>query len=704
MCRVLWQAILGLAGLLALTSPVAAQPRPYIGFAYPAGARQGTTVRVKVGGQGLTGLDRVLVTGPGVSVRVVDCFRPLGPVEMAVLNEQLRFLKRKNAPAPDPATERLISRIEKRSVEYVGFAACAALRELTFLEITIAPDAPPGERELRVVTPRGGASNPLAFYVGQLPEHCRKAMITATRSILGKEELALRVRPADEIESRITLPCTVNGQVAYGEINRYRFEARKGQRLVITTLARQLVPYIADAVPGWFQPVLTLHDGKGKEVACNDDYRFKPDPVIFYEVPADGEYVLSINDAIFRGREDFVYRISLGELPFVTSIFPLGGRVGQAHAVKIKGWNPGTVTMKAPGKDAPAGVQMLTATSQGLVSNAVPYALDTLPECLDKEPNDDPNHAQRVQLPVIVNGRIDRRDDRDVFRVEGRAGETIVAEVSARRLDSPLDSVLQVTDATGKVLALNDDQQDLGSGLNTHHADSYLRVQLPADGTYYVHLADMARNGGEEYTYRLRISAPRPDFALRVVPSSSVLRGKGTNWVSVLAIRQDGFTGPIKLGLKDPPEGFSAFPGILAANQSLTRIGLKTTLTQTKQPLTLRIEGRATIDGQEIAREAVPAEDRMQAFLWRHLLPAREFKVAVFDPASEPTTRRVPPELTPDRVEKARAAAAAGGAAGRKFTKAQVAFRVRQLRFLYEDGLLTDEFFLDKLAECEAVE
>lgn len=704
MCRMHWQAILGLAGLLALTSPVAAQPRPYIGFVYPAGGQQGTTFHVKVGGQGLTGLDRVLVTGAGVSVRVVDCFRPLGPVEMSVLNEQLRLLKRRTVPAPDQATEALISRIEKRAAEYVGFAACAALRELTFLEVTIAADAPPGERELRLATPRGGASNPLAFYVGQIPEHTRKPMITATRSILGKEEQALRVRPADEVEARITLPCTVNGQVAYGEINRYRFEGRKGQRLVITTLARQLVPYIADAVPGWFQPVLTLHDGKGKEVACNDDYRFKPDPVIFYEVPADGEYLLSINDAIYRGREDFVYRISLGELPFVTSIFPPGGRVGEARAVKVKGWNLGTATLQAPGKDVPAGVQMLTATGQGLVSNAVPFALDTLPEGLEKEPNDDPGHAQRVELPLIVNGRIDRRDDRDVFRVEGRAGETIVAEVSARRLDSPLDSVLQVTDAAGKVLALNDDQQDVGSGLNTHHADSYLRVQLPADGTYYVHLADMARNGGEEYTYRLRISAPRPDFALRVVPSSGALRGKGTNWVTVLAIRQDGYNGPIKLGLKDPPEGFSAFPAVLSANQSLTRIGVKTTLTETRQPLTLKVEGRASIDGKEVGREAVPAEDRMQAFLWRHLLPAREFKVAVFDPNTERASKRVPPELTPERVEKARAAAAAGGASGRKFTKAQVAFRVRQLRFLYMDGLLTDEFFLDKLAECEAVE
>ena len=142
----------------------------------------------------------------------------------------------------------------------------------------------------------------------------------------------------------------------------------------------------------------------------------------------------------------------------------------------------------------------------------MPFALDTLPECFEKEPNNDPAHAQKVKLPIIINGRIDRPDDWDVFQFTGRAGETIVAEVSARRLDSPLDSVLKLTDATGKLLAFNDDYEDPEAGLNTHHADSYLMVKLPADGTYYVHLGDTARNGGEEYAYRLRISAAAARF------------------------------------------------------------------------------------------------------------------------------------------------------------------------------------------------
>ena len=175
------------------------------------------------------------------------------------------------------------------------------------LEVTIASDAEPGARELRLVTLRG-VSNPLMFHVGQLPEYSRKPMITATLQVLGKEELALRKRPADEVEVRVTVPCTVNGQIASGEVNRYRFEARQGQRLVVTTQARQLIPYIADAVPGWFQPVLVLGDARGRN-SFGDDYRFNPDPVISFEC-RDGEYVSASPTPSTAGAR--IYRISLG--------------------------------------------------------------------------------------------------------------------------------------------------------------------------------------------------------------------------------------------------------------------------------------------------------------------------------------------------------------------------------------------------------
>ena len=85
--------------------------------------------------------------------------------------------------------------------------------------------------------------------------------------------------------------------------------------------------------------------------------------------------------------------------------------------------------------------------------------------------------AQPVTLPVIINGRIDKPGQWDVFRFQGRAGDEVVAEVIARRLDSPLDSVLKLTDAAGKQLAFNDDYEDKGAGLQTQYADSWLTRQ-----------------------------------------------------------------------------------------------------------------------------------------------------------------------------------------------------------------------------------
>ena len=734
LCKLNWLVVLAAAGLLGFAAQ--AQVRPYIGFVYPAGGQQGTTFQIRLGGQGLEDVNRVLVTGTGVTARLREYDRPLNPQEVTLLNEQLKELKRgkpegasmmMNSGAPmmaaesammtsgtttqktataragsDEPTLKLAARIEKRVAEFVSRPASVSLASIAYVEVTIAPDAQPGERELRLGTLRG-ISNPLVFHVGQLPEVCRKPMTTATLQVLGKEELALRKRPATEVEERITLPCTVNGQIASGELNRYRFTARKGQRLVITTQARSLIPYIADAVPGWFQPVLTLYDANGKEAAYDDDYRFKPDPTILYQVPSDGEYALAINDAIYRGREDFVYRITLGEVPFVTSLFPLGGRAGAPPAIKMKGWNLGKSELAAPEKDAEPGIHRLTTSGQSFVSNPLPFALDTLPEAFDKEPNDTLAQAQKVKLPTIINGRMDRPGDWDVFQFAGKANKTVVAEVYARRLDSPLDSVLKLTDAKGKLLAFNDDCEDLAAGVNTHHADSYLMARLPADGTYFVHLGDTARNAGEEYAYRLRISAPQPDFALRVVPSSISVRSKSTAPLSVYVIRKDGFSGPIKLVLKNPPTGFSAFPISLSGTQAMVRLTLKTTLVATEEPINLSVVGSAKIEGQDVTREAVPVEDRMQAFLWRHLVPASELKVLVFDPNYQPTPKRVAPVRAPTEVETKPAVASTDSATNKpKFTKQQVAGLLRQLKRLYEDDLLTDAFYDQKLAECEA--
>ena len=699
---------LGLAGLLAMAPAALGQARPYIGFAYPAGGQQGTTVQVRLGGQIVDDVDQVMITGTGVSARVVECRRRMNPQELQLLREQVRLLRQVQVamgagrPArpgrADNPTQQLITKIEQRMADFVARPACAAIAGVVIIEVAIAADAAPGRREMTVATSRG-VSNALVFHVGQLPETNRKPMGTTPVSVLGKERLSLRTRPPGDVEQVVTLPCTLNGQIAPGEVNRYRFEARRGQRLVISAEARGLVPFIADAVPGWFQPVMTLYDSNGKEVAYDDDYRFRPDPVILYEVPKDGQYVLAINDAIYRGREDFVYRITIGQLPFITSIFPLGGRAGAVPKIEMKGWNLADARLTPPRADAAPGTYAVTATAEGLVSNPMPFKLGTLPECLEQEPNNDPSHAQKVALPIVINGRIDRPDDWDVFQFTGQAGQTIVAEVEARRLDSPLDSFLKITDASGNVLAFNDDHADPEAGVNTHDADSYITLMLPASGTFYVHVGDTARHGGEEYAYRLRISPPQPDFTLRIVPSSLSMRSRSMVPVSVQVIRKEGFDAPIQLTLKNPPVEFTSPRVSVAPTQTTARLTLATKRVTTNPPVIVCVEGIATIQGRTVSHVAVPAEDRMQAFLWRHLVPAQGLAVMVFDPMYQPPPKRPLPLVVPPATATPATVSATTKPA---FTRQQVASRLRQLKLLYEEGLLTDEFYKAKVLECEA--
>jgi hypothetical protein len=365
--------------------------------------------------------------------------------------------------------------------------------------------------------------------------------------------------------------------------------------------------------------------------------------------------VVEIKDAIYRGRPDFVYRITLGELPFLTGIFPLGVRAGTTTAVKLSGWNLPTDTLTVDAKDQPPGRLPLSVHKGDMISNTMPLAVDTLPECLEREPNDSTQNAQAVTLPVIVNGRIDRPGDWDVFRFEGRAGQPIIAEVCARRLESPLDSVLELLDAAGARLAFNDDHEDKADGLLTHHADSLIRYTLPADGTYYVRLGDSQRHGGPEYAYRLRLSAPRPDFELRVAPSCLNTIPWRLNSLAVHALRKDGFNGPIALRFKDDPEGLALDGRLIPEGQDQVRMTLTVAPMLSADPIRVCLEGRATIDGREVVHTAVPAEEMMQAFFYKHLVPAADWTLVPEDrarfreEAARAAADKKPPKPSPAR-------------------------------------------------------
>jgi hypothetical protein len=621
--------VLAVALALWIAAPLAAQApnAPHAGYVYPAGGQQGTTVQVRVGGRFLDGAATALVSGRGVRGRVENIDKPLTQRQIADLREKAAGLQKS---AKTPAERRALADIRMQIGESLRRNANPTISELAILSVTIDADAEPGPRQLRLRTSLG-LTNPVVFVVGDLPEFREN------------EEKAT----ANDRDLAITLPATVNGrlipgdsdraqfpirqapQYMPGDVDRFRFRATKGQDLVCIARARDLTPYLADAVPGWIQATLSLYDASGRQIAYEDDFRFQPDPVLHVRVPEDGEYVLEIKDALYRGREDFVYRISIGSLPFITSIFPLGGPAGAKTVVQVNGWNlpANRVTMDAA--EATPGLYTVTTARTPLAANLVPFAVDTLPEVAEREPNDTREAAQHVTLPVIVDGRIQQAGDVDVFRFQGRAGGQVAAEILGRRLGSPLDSSLELLDPQGRRVAFNDDFEDKSAGLLTHHADSHLDATLTSDGVYALRVRDVQRMGGPEFGYRLRIGPPRPDFELRVSPADITAGAGNAVPVTITAIRRDLLDGDIQLALEDAPTGFALAGGTLPAGQDRIRVTLNVPQTVTAEPVGLKVVGRATVQGKPVARAAVPADDMMQAFAYRHLVPTDALRVSV---------------------------------------------------------------------------
>lgn len=618
---------------------------PHIGFLYPAGGQQGSTFEAMIGGQRFEGATNVFVSGEGVSVEILRYTVKYDPKELRQLfRNKENTLATRNEKAEKGenvgSMDARIAQIDRRLAiaelpEGVDFSNPKKVFQLykedakeqfnpqisdrLRIRVRVAKNAVPGERELRVYTPKG-LSNPFYFEVGALPE-------------------SQEVEPNDDHMSpgllEVPVPSVINGQVRPGDIDHFRFKAGKGDSVVVDVSARRIIPYLADAVPGWFQAVVAIHDEDGNEVAYQDDYKFNPDPVLFFDVPAAGSYTLSIRDSIYRGREDFIYRIAIGELPFITSIFPLGAQQGREVDIALSGRNLPTTRLTGTLPNNGREERHVSVKKEGYRSNQMPFAIGSLPETLEAEPNDAAENAQPATLPLVVNGRIQLPGDRDVFSFQGKKGESVSIETTARRLNSPIDTVITLTGPGLEKPVRNDDHMPkdashlhLGAGLVTHHADSYLLHDLPATGTYFVEIGDAQSQGGHDYAYRLRISQANPDFKLWLEPSGIQIAPGGTAMFSVRALRLDGFDGRINLKASTLPKGFEMSEAAILPGSDTTRFTITAPAEMVGKVVSPEIVGVGQIAGGGVTHPAIPVDDQMQAFLYRHLVPAQELVLA----------------------------------------------------------------------------
>jgi hypothetical protein len=616
---------------------------PHVGFVYPAGGKPGETLTVVIGGQYLRDYAGINLSGSSAEARLTDYLRIYDQQEGGNLQRRKELIEAKMAEEQSDTVkaqmQRQIELLEPeiamvravRMEDKMNPAMAAKkqfnpqIAERITLEFTLPSDIQPGEHELRVIT-ADGLSNPLVFMVGQLPE---AAETEPNNTVASPEQLP-------------EIPVLVNGQIMPGDTDCFRFHAREGQTMVFRADARSLVPYLADAVPGWFQAVMTLYDANGIEVAYKDDFRFDPDPVLIYRIPQDGDYVLSIRDSIFRGREDFVYRVAIGELPFIERIFPLGGTDGSEVTVSVAGVNLPVTEMKLKAVAGDSGLQPVQVAKNGILSNIRNFSISPLPSGFEIEPNNQVSQAQVITNNRIIDGVIGSPGDQDCFSFCGRQGDEKTIEVTARRLGSPLDARLEVLDAQQNVLAVNDDVEDKSCGLLTHQADSRIRIKLPQTGACFVRLSDLQSKGGDEYAYRLAIGDELPDFRLRIVPASLKIPRDGTAIATVYAIRYGGFSGKIDLSVVDAPDGIELQRAVIPEGADSARIIIAAKGNTEEQMMALQIKGLADCGWRTVRHRAVPAEDMMQAFIYRHLVPAQQLLVQIAEPQTVAVTLGLP--------------------------------------------------------------
>jgi hypothetical protein len=243
----------------------------------------------------------------------------------------------------------------------------------------------------------------------------------------------------------VTLPATLTGTLDRpGDPDHFRFRAAAGAELVFEVVASQIRSRL--------QSVLSLLDERG-QVLAEGQGEGRADAVLAYRFAQAGTYALRVRDLENASGGDVTYRVNAGPFPFATHVFPLGvpkdgGEIALA-GMNLKGDQKLRVSSEQSGWGAAVTV---SETPIGTLLNPVRIAVGNEPEVRESEmPGEGTAGSQPVEVPVTINGRIagPGKPDADFYRFRARKGRSLILEVQARRLGSPLDSVIEVLDREG---------------------------------------------------------------------------------------------------------------------------------------------------------------------------------------------------------------------------------------------------------------
>ena len=542
------------------------------GYLFPAGGQAGTTVEIEAGGLNINKATKVMFSHSGIKGEVI-------PVVESAAN------RRRRRRLTDQSSPQLADKVK--------------------IKISIAENVPCGLYDLRLQSPKG-LSNKLPFEVSSYPN-----FIEEKRSSLKRPNKVT------------TLPAVLCGYVAPGEVDYFRFTGKKGETIVASVKGRQLVPYIADAVPGWFQPVIKIVDSKGKEVAFSDDYYHYVDPVIMVSLPKDDDYTLMIHDAIYRGREDFNYRIQLGVIPFVTGRYPAYGVAGKKIKQQIEGVNLDKT--KSVAKVNKEGYHTLSYTNSVGTSNAVPfYALPKGIKLIHS-----PKNGATLSIYSAITDSLTSKEPIKRYKIEAEKRVPIIVELIGRRNGSRIDAVMRLRDRFGNIVAEVDDTEDPIQGLITFHADPVLKYTPKINGDMFLEVEDLHRGYGKDYHYLLRQHSQMPSFNAFVSPAYITTPSGGTSQFRVDV--KGKLRRPANLVIKGLPKSFTTSSLKLRGGRrwDVSITTPKGTLVK-RYPIELKMEYPVGKGVREQAK-VLPVDKMMQAFYYEHHIPAAELAIDVVE-------------------------------------------------------------------------
>jgi hypothetical protein len=444
------------------------------------------------------------------------------------------------------------------------------------ITISVASSAEPGVCWLRFYNDEG-ASGLRPFVIGTHPE-------------------VDEAEPNDEVAKAPPLPdlpVVVNGRHGKnGDADCFAVSLKKGQIIVASLMANRTLGSPQDAV-------LQILGPEGFVLEQNeDDQGF--DPQLTFAAPADGIYTLrtwafpATPDSSIRlfGSPACVYRLLVTGTAFVDHVLPLAIQGGQTQQLQLRGWNLGRHEIDVTAPVSAIG-RRFEWPVDGL-SHRLPVSMSVSPDAaiVEHEPND-LAHATLIAVPGIASGEISQPRDIDAYQFQAKKGQRLRFEVSAREWGSPLDPVIRIYDAAGKLLREADDD-------GRQSIDPDVEYTLPADGVFRVAVSDRYSHGGERYAYLLSIMETQHDFTLSVAADAFLLSG-GKPLEIPVTIARSGFEGEIVIWAAGLPDGVSAEP-VTSAPKGDTSKTVK---------LILKSAGATTFSGpiqiQSRSTDAIPA-------------------------------------------------------------------------------------------------